>query len=70
MADFKGKTAVVTGGGSWLDYHEPVVGDWDFLKDHMVMDNEFVLISIDGRKLDYKAINDEGEIIDSICIEK
>lgn len=61
---------VVTGGGSWLDYHEPVVGDWDFLKERMVMDNEFVFISIDGKKLEYQAINDEGDIIDLIRVEK
>ena len=61
---------VVTGGGSWLDYHEPIVGNWDFLKDHLVMDNEFILISVDGGKLEYKAINDEGEIIDSILVRK
>jgi hypothetical protein len=46
------------------------VGDWDFLKDHLVMDNEFILISIDGSKLEYRAINDEGEIIDEILVEK
>ena len=67
---YNGVYYVVTGGGSWLDYHEPTVGDWDFLKDHLVMDNEFILISIDGNELDYNAINDEGEIIDSIRIEK
>jgi len=61
---------VVNGGSSWLDTHEPVIGDWDFLKDNMVMDNEFVLISIDGNKLEYKAINGEGDIIDIIHIKK
>ena len=61
---------VVNGGGSWLDYHEPIVGHWDFLRERMVMDNEFVLISIDGGKLEYRAINDEGDIIDIIRIKR
>jgi len=61
---------VVNGGSSWLDYHEPIVGEWDFMRGHMFMDNEFVLISVDGNKLEYKAINDEGDIIDVIGLEK
>ena len=63
---------VITGGAgpNWmLDRGAPAVGDWDFMKDHVVMDNNFVVIEINGNRLNYRAVNAEGSVIDTIVLE-
>ena len=68
---YNGVYYIITGGGCCADWKgdRTPVGDWDFMKDHIVWECHFVVVEIIGNRLNYRAINDEGNVIDKFVLE-